>query len=113
LPVSALPFKLLNDTPAFCDWKIKAMEVLTLEVVFVISAFVAVTFFMLGRWSAFRTMHQSLRGMKLRGRSIASQLGSLNSATIENAPEGSESDGQKCLNSLLHREKFKKSKLSD
>jgi hypothetical protein len=89
------------------------MEVLTLEVVSVILAFVALTFFVLGRWSAFRSMKQSLRGIKPRGQSIASQLSSLTSAIIENEPEGSESDGQKCLNSLRHREKYKKSKLSD
>jgi len=87
------------------------MEALTLEVVFVISGFVAVTFFVLGRWSAFKTMKR--RASAASRTYIASQLSSLNSATIEIAPEGSESDGQKCLNSLRYREKYKKSKLSD
>jgi hypothetical protein len=87
------------------------MELLTLEVVSVISAFVALTFFVLGRWSAFRTIKR--RASAASRIYIASQLSSLTSAIIENAPEGSESDGQKCLNSLRHREKYKKSKLSD
>jgi hypothetical protein len=87
------------------------MEVLTLEVVSVISALVAVTFFALGRWSASKTI--KLRAYAASRTHIASQLSSWNSAIIENAPEGSESDGQKCLNSLRHREKYKKSKLSD
>jgi hypothetical protein len=87
------------------------MEVLTLEVVSVISAIVAITFFALGRWSAFKTMGR--RAHAAKGTHIASQLSSLNSAVIEKAPEGSESDGQKCLNSIRHREKYTKNKLSN
>jgi hypothetical protein len=89
------------------------MEFLTLEVVSVISAFVALTFFVLGRWSAFRSMHQSVRGTKLRGQNIPSQLSSLTSTAIETAPEGADSDFQKFANSIRHREKYKKSKPSD
>jgi hypothetical protein len=87
------------------------MEVLTLEVVSVISAFVAVTFFVLGRWSAFKTMKR--RASAANRKHIASQLSSLNSAVIETAPEGSDSDFQKYANSIRHREKYKKNKLSD
>ena len=95
----------------FADEKVKAMEVLSLEVVFVISAFVALTFFWLGRRSAFKTI--KLCADAASRTHIAPQLSSLNSAIIEDSPGGSESDGQKCLNSLRHREKYKKSKLSD
>jgi hypothetical protein len=89
------------------------MEILTLEMISVISVFVALTFFMLGRWSAFRTIDQRLRATKLRGKKIPSQLSPLTSAFIETAPEGSDSDFQKYANSIRHRDKYKKSKLSD
>jgi hypothetical protein len=85
----------------------------TLELISVISAFVALMFFMLGRWSAFRTMHQSVRGTKFGGKNIASPLNSLTSAFIDTVPKGSDSDFQKYANSIRHREKYKKSKLSD
>jgi hypothetical protein len=89
------------------------MELLALEVVSLIAAFVAFAFFMLGRWSAFRTIHRSLRGKNLRGQNIASQISSLTSTVIETAAEGSDSDFQKFANSVRHREKYKKSKPSD
>lgn len=89
------------------------MQVLTLEVVSVISGFVALTFFMLGRWSAFRSIAHRIRGAKLAGKTIPSQLNSLAFAVIKAAPEGSDSDFQKYANSIRHREKYKKSKLSD
>ena len=89
------------------------MEALTLEVVSVISAFVALIFFMLRRWSAFRTMGQRVRAAMLQGKNIPPQLGSLTSPLIETARHGSDSDFQKYDNSIRHREKYKKSKLSD
>jgi len=85
------------------------MEALTLEVVSVILAVVAFTFFMLGRWSAFRTMAR-VRAKKVSPKNAPSQLSSLTSAWIETAPEGSNSDFQKYANSIRHREKYKKSK---
>jgi hypothetical protein len=89
------------------------MDFLTLEVVSVILAFVALAFFMLGRWSAFRTMRQRLHATKFAGKNILSQLSSLTSSFIASAPQGSDSDLQKYANSIRHREKYKKSKLSD
>jgi hypothetical protein len=79
----------------------------------VISGVVALAFFMLGRWSAFRTMDQRVRAALLPSKNIPSQLGSLTSAVIETAPQGSDSDFQKYANSIRHREKYKKSELSD
>jgi hypothetical protein len=89
------------------------MEFLTLEVVSVISVFVAFTFFMLGRWSAFTTIDQHVRATKFGRKNIASQLSALTTAVIETVSEGSDSDFQKYANSIRHREKYKKSKLSD
>ena len=89
------------------------MEALTFEVISLISAVVAITFFMLGRWSAFRTMGRRVRVAMLRGKNIPSQLSSLTSAFIETALKGSDSDFQKYANSVRHRQKYKKSKLSD
>jgi hypothetical protein len=89
------------------------MEASTLELVSVISGVVALAFFMLGRWSAFRTMDQRVRATKFGVKNFPSQLGSLTSPFIESAPHGSDSDFQKYANSIRHREKYKKSELSD
>jgi hypothetical protein len=75
---------------------------------FLISAIIALIFYRLGRWSAFRTIARRVGAT----RSIPFQLTSLNSAVIQSAPEGSNSDFEKYANSIRHREKFKNSKVS-
>jgi len=85
------------------------MEILAL----VISPVIALTFYMLGRWPGFKSLKRRARAMSYEGKSAPFQLTSLNSALI-GAPQlkGSGSDFEKYANSIRHREKFKRSKLS-
>jgi hypothetical protein len=81
--------------------------------VLLITAFVALAFYKLGRWSAFKSMRRWAHVTRHEGKSIPIQLASLNAAVIDNPQlKGSDSDFEKYANSIRHREKFKRSKQS-
>jgi hypothetical protein len=81
--------------------------------VLLITAVVALAFYILGRWTAFKSMRRCAQITRHEGKNIPIQLASLNSAVVNTPKPGdSGSDFEKYANSIRHREKFKKSKLS-
>jgi hypothetical protein len=75
--------------------------------VLLITAVVALAFYMLGRWSGFKSMKRWAHVTRHEGKSIPVQLTSLNSAVIADSQlKGAGSDFEKYANSIRHREKF-------
>ena len=76
-----------------------------------ISIVIAIVFYKVGRWSAFRIMARRVRGERYWVNSVKPDV--LNFAVIDN-PElkNAGSDLEKYANSVRHRQKFKRSQTS-